>query len=604
MAAERIGLYSLKAALPVAIEGEEAVEGLLGGVHFREGGSDAGTSAGSTRRRIDIGDLLDSGEGLQEAGQAQRETVLRRLAVEQAAEDQGEDAIEGMDADLGIGPVEHGLPTEEVGIFHFGKGLLHLGLAAIGEHDLLIGPALLVGEQDALSELGFSDSRPSGGVRAVGQPQATAALADRSAEDLGDVLAGADLLEVLGQAFPGVALALGMGFLRAVQFGLQLLQGAPFFGQVLFHAAELLALQLGAEGEEQGALLAPNFSAEAEGQGGLEAGIVEGPELAEGNGQQVGVVGGYQRAHEVEAAGVEDLLIAGGVVALVEDQGDGLAVARQGAIAVGEFLQDLGKGEAIVLVARVDLPEQGDMKIDADQQSQADDAQIGALAFGMTALGELAGGGGVDEGVEVGTVKHQAAQIQPEGFHDALGQGLADGGDLGFCEQFHVVPEALGGKLARDHAQPGGQGGGAKPSGHLQFAGGGHAAVQGGDQHVLTEGGALLAFGGELIDELDQAELLGEVVEGGQGAEGSHAGAAGSDGRLAQALQQGVGGAEVFDDHGTRAAVHAARLDEVVIGVPVNDLALEAGHNYFSVYTSSSGGQAKSATCGMAVRWL
>jgi hypothetical protein len=24
-----------------------------------------------------------------------------------------------MDADLGIGPVEHGLPTEEVGIFHY-----------------------------------------------------------------------------------------------------------------------------------------------------------------------------------------------------------------------------------------------------------------------------------------------------------------------------------------------------------------------------------------------------------------------------------------------------------------------------------------------------
>ena len=38
VAAERIGLYSLKAALAVAVEGEEAIEGLLGGVHFREGG--------------------------------------------------------------------------------------------------------------------------------------------------------------------------------------------------------------------------------------------------------------------------------------------------------------------------------------------------------------------------------------------------------------------------------------------------------------------------------------------------------------------------------------------------------------------------------------
>ena len=76
-------MYSLRAASPVAIKGEEAIEGLLGGVHFREGGFDAGTSAGSTRRRVDVGDLLDSGE----------------------------DAIEGMEADLGIGPVEHWAPN-------------------------------------------------------------------------------------------------------------------------------------------------------------------------------------------------------------------------------------------------------------------------------------------------------------------------------------------------------------------------------------------------------------------------------------------------------------------------------------------------------------
>ena len=90
----------------------------------------------------------------------------------------------------------------------------------------------------------------------------------------------------------------------------------------------------------------------------------------------------------------------------------------------------------------------------------------------------------------------------------------------------------------------------------------------------------MLAFGGELIDELDQAQLLGEVVEGGQTAEGSHAGAVGPAGRLAQALEQRVGGAEVFDDDGTGAAVDAARFDEVVIGVAVNDLALKARHMF------------------------
>ena len=83
-----------------------------------------------------------------------------------------------------------------------------LAVAIKGEEAI---EGLLVGEQDALSELVYLDSRPSGGVRAVGQPQATAALADRSAMDLGEVLAGAGLWEVLGQTLPCVALPLAWG---------------------------------------------------------------------------------------------------------------------------------------------------------------------------------------------------------------------------------------------------------------------------------------------------------------------------------------------------------------------------------------------------------
>jgi hypothetical protein len=56
-------------------------------------------------------------------------------------------------------------------------------VAATGDHDLLMGPSFLVGEQDAPSELDFLDSRLSGSVRILGQSQATAALAYRSEED-------------------------------------------------------------------------------------------------------------------------------------------------------------------------------------------------------------------------------------------------------------------------------------------------------------------------------------------------------------------------------------------------------------------------------------
>src|SRR5437016_12874840 len=60
-----------------------------------------------------------------------------------------------MDPDLGIGPVEHGLPAQEVVIFHIRKRTLDLRLTAIGEDNLLIAPALLVGEQDAFPQLMF-----------------------------------------------------------------------------------------------------------------------------------------------------------------------------------------------------------------------------------------------------------------------------------------------------------------------------------------------------------------------------------------------------------------------------------------------------------------
>ena len=60
-----------------------------------------------------------------------------------------------------------------------------------------------------------------------------------------------------------------------------------------------------------------------------------------------------------------------------------------------------------MLIAGIDLPQQRHMKIDAEQQGQADDTQIGALALGMPALGELAGVLGIEKSVEVGAIENQ-----------------------------------------------------------------------------------------------------------------------------------------------------------------------------------------------------
>ena len=80
------------------------------------------------------------------------------------------------------------------------------------------------------------------------------------------------------------------------------------------------------------------------------------------------------------------------------------------------------------------------------------------------------------------------------------------------------------------------------------------------------------------------------VVESGQAPEGGDARPEGRGGGGLEALEQGIGRAEVGENDGAGAAVQAAGLDEVVVGVAVDDLGLEAGH-IFSVYTTACGCQ-------------
>jgi hypothetical protein len=89
-----------------------------------------------------------------------------------------------------------------------------------------------------------------------------------------------------------------------------------------------------------------------------------------------------------------------------------------------------------------------------------------------------------------------------------------------------------------------------------------------------------------LIDEFDQAKLLGQVIEGGDAAKLGETSTGRFRLRLLEALKQGIGRAQVLHDDRTRAAVHAPRLDEVVVGVTMDDLTLEASHG-FLVYTTN-----------------
>ena len=98
----------------------------------------------------------------------------------------------------------------------------------------------------------------------------------------------------------------------------------------------------------------------------------------------------------------------------------------------------------------------------------------------------------------------------------------------------------------------------------------------------------MLPLGDTRIDQFDQVQLLGQLIEGGDAAELDHAGAQRIGGGLLQAFEQGIGGTQILEDHWPRPAVHAPGFDEVVIGMAVDDSALQAGH-IFVVYIAQFG---------------
>jgi hypothetical protein len=78
-----------------------------------------------------------------------------------------------------------------------------------------------------------------------------------------------------------------------------------------------------------------------------------------------------------------------------------------------EFFGDGAELGAVVDIAGVDLVEQGDVKIGADQQTEADLAQIAALLLVMPALRKFGRGTGIDVSEEVGAVVDQPGRGDP-----------------------------------------------------------------------------------------------------------------------------------------------------------------------------------------------
>jgi hypothetical protein len=160
---------------------------------------------------------------------------------------------------------------------------------------------------------------------------------------------------------------------------------------------------------------------------------------------------------------------------------------------------------------------------------------------------------------------------------------LAFGGrDVRFGDEIEMVPEGLAGKLFGTGGQEPGQRGGALPIGKAEFAGGMDGAIDGGQQQVLAHGKPLGPFGKVAIQEGDEPDLLGEVIEGDDVAEGSDVDGVGLRGLALLVPQCGgeelVGRSQVEGADDLRPAVDALAFAGIIVGVAVNDLGRKARH--------------------------
>ena len=97
--------------------------------------------------------------------------------------------------------------------------------------------------------------------------------------------------------------------------------------------------------------------------------------------------------------------VLGGVIALIEDEGDVPAMLLEPAIVLDQAMDNGRQSFAVMLVPRIGVVKQGHVKIQTDQQGDADDAQIGAVFFAFAPLCQIAGFvEGIDKGKEIGGV--------------------------------------------------------------------------------------------------------------------------------------------------------------------------------------------------------
>jgi hypothetical protein len=536
-------------------------------------------------RRVQRDDLRDVGELIEERVDTHVQSSLGRFSLQQVTQRQRQHAVEGMDAQLLIGPMKGGREADPVGVFHLPERIFDVKLRSATEDNFLRGPIGVVRTEDALAQSSVFQCLEGGWVRPKAEGQVAVGIREEFRfENFGDVLAGGGFAQPLLEREAGIPFAACAGLLAAAELGAQFAQGRPLLAQGDGNAGKLAVQQGLAAGDDHGPWSPPDFFGCAMGKHALQAALGKRLETVEGYLEQVGMVGKSQRGNEVVGAGVQFPDIGIGGVAAVKDQRDMLTMLAELAEASDESVGDGGEHGAIVLIAGINMGKQGHGEIGADQQRQPNNPQIGAFAFGVAPLSKPGVGWRVDKGVEVGGIEDQRAQIDVKAPNQFGGDRFFDGGDFLCVQVAHVIPETLraqgllgGGKEAMENALvvPIIQGG---------LAAGRDTAIQRRQQQVLTPGESLIAFTDLLIDDRDHVEFMGHVPQGGDGPELQDFAFERFADSFLESTQKPFGGAEVHEHDGAGLAVDTAGFNDLPVRVSTAGLFLNSGH-LESVYT-------------------
>jgi hypothetical protein len=125
----------------------------------------------------------------------------------------------------------------------------------------------------------------------------------------------------------------------------------------------------------------------------------------------------------------------------------------------------------------------------------------------------------VDEGEEIGGVITQDREVDLELLHNLPGDLVFYGRNRVLIETFHVVPETLAGKDLLWMAPQLLQDGGLVPVPDLQFACRRQRPVDGRQQHVPAHRGPLRTLGNVSVDDLLDADPLGNTQKRGHASE-------------------------------------------------------------------------------------